>query len=155
LQPSHPCILLVLRSQRRLRRIEQGKPCAIRELPGSLLQVAPDLENCTLQTRGKHYNVHLHPVPSPAREEDERHTASIDNFYFPQDFLVSRQKGQKWTWNAIRPEAILWYTSKPNGINSALTFALYFMICKELGSEAVMPPTNDIGPAQTMSATPA
>lgn len=48
----------------------------------ALVDVAPELENCTLQTGGKHYNVHLGPVPSPAREEEPRRTASIDNFYF-------------------------------------------------------------------------
>src|SRR5947209_9844365 len=27
----------------------------------ALFEVSPDLENCTLQTGGKHYNVHLYP----------------------------------------------------------------------------------------------
>jgi nucleoside-diphosphate-sugar epimerase len=110
----------------------------------ALLAVAPNLENCTLQTGGKHYNVHLAPVPSPAREADPRLKASIDNFYFPQeDALIEAQKGQKWSWNVIRPEAIIGHTPKPNGMNSALTFALYLMVCKELGTEAKMP-TNQI-----------
>ncbi|KAG4418436.1 hypothetical protein IFR04_008421 [Cadophora malorum] len=110
----------------------------------ALLKVAPGLENVTLQTGGKHYNVHLGPVPSPAREEEPRRTASIDNFYFPQeDALIAAQKGQKWTWNVIRPEAIIGHTLKPNGMNSALTFALFFIVSKELGDEAKMP-TNQI-----------
>lgn len=30
------------------------------------------------------------------------------NFYYPQeDFLAVMQEGQKWTWNVIRPEAII------------------------------------------------
>lgn len=106
----------------------------------ALLPVAPKLENCTLQTGGKYYNVHLHPVPSPAREEDPRLGRHEDNFYFPQeDILAERQRGQAWGWNVIRPEAIIGYTSKPNGMNSALTYALYFLICKELGHDAPMP----------------
>lgn len=32
---------------------------------------------------------------------------------------------------------------KPNGMNSALTYALYFLVCKELGEEARMP-TNQL-----------
>ncbi|KAK5547509.1 hypothetical protein LTR46_012010, partial [Exophiala xenobiotica] len=48
-------------------------------------------------------------------------------------------KGQKWTWNVVRPEAIIGYTSKPNGMNSALTYALYMLVCKELEHEAKMP----------------
>jgi hypothetical protein len=36
------------------------------------------------------------PVPSPAREDEPRREASVDNFYFPQeDALISAQKGQK------------------------------------------------------------
>lgn len=110
----------------------------------ALLEVSPNLENCTLQTGGKHYHVHLYPVPSPAREEEPRWEASIDNFYFPQeDFLVTKQKGQRWSWNVVRPEAIIGTTLKPNGMNSALTYALYFIVCKELDLEAKMP-TNQI-----------
>lgn len=35
------------------------------------------------------------------------------------------------------------YTCKPNGMNSALTYALYFLVCKHLGEEARMP-TNQL-----------
>jgi nucleoside-diphosphate-sugar epimerase len=110
----------------------------------ALIAVAPELENCALQTGGKHYNVHLGPVPSPAREEDPRKESSIGNFYYIQeDYLIKRSTGQKWTWNVIRPEAIIGHTSKPNGMNSALTYAFYFLVCKELGEEARMP-TNQL-----------
>lgn len=110
----------------------------------ALLDVAPKLQNITLQTGGKHYGVHLSPVPSPAREEEPRRPATIDNFYFPQeDFLVSKQKGQSWYWNVIRPEAIIGTTMKPNGMNSALTYALYILTCKKMGEDPKMP-TNQI-----------
>jgi nucleoside-diphosphate-sugar epimerase len=110
----------------------------------ALLEVAPNLQNCTLQTGGKHYNLHLHPVPSPAREEEPRRGDPNDNFYFPQeDFLMEKQRGASWTWNVIMPEAIIGWTPKPNGMNQALTIALYFLICKELGTEAKMP-TNEL-----------
>lgn len=110
----------------------------------ALLVVAPSLENCTLQTGGKHYNVHVSPVPSPAREEEPRRESPLGNFYFAQeDYLTTRQTGQNWTWNVIRPEAIIGHTSKPNGMNSALTYALYFLVCKEMGVEARMP-TNQL-----------
>jgi len=36
----------------------------------ALLEVSLDLENRTLQTGGKRYNVHLYPVSTPAREEE-------------------------------------------------------------------------------------
>lgn len=107
----------------------------------SLEQVAPSLKNVTLQTGGKYYQVHLMPVPSPAREDEpRRHHPALDNFYFPQeDKLAASQKGKKWSWNVIRPEAIIGSTSKPNGMNEALTLAIYFIICREQGTEAKMP----------------
>jgi nucleoside-diphosphate-sugar epimerase len=106
----------------------------------ALIETAPNLENVTLQTGGKHYNVHLFPVPSPAQESDRRLESPIGNFYYPQeDHLIARQKGQRWTWNVIRPEAIIGATQKPNGMNEALTLALYLLVCRELGEEAVMP----------------
>lgn len=106
----------------------------------SLEQVAPKLENVTLQTGGKYYQVHLMPVPSPAREDQPRIHGPIDNFYFPQeDKLANVQKGKKWSWNVIRPEAIVGATSKPNGMNEALTIAIYLLTCRELGTLAPMP----------------
>ena len=110
----------------------------------ALLAVAPKLESCVLQTGGKHYNVHLGPVPSPAREADPRGETQIGNFYYQQeDYLIAKQRGQKWKWNVIRPEAIIGHTVKPNGMNEALTLALYFSVCKALGVKANMP-TNQI-----------
>jgi nucleoside-diphosphate-sugar epimerase len=92
------------------------------------------------ETGGKYYNVHLRPVPSPAREEDPRLPATLDNFYFPQeDFLASAQRGAKWTYSIVRPEAIIGTTDKPNGMNTALTIAIYFLVCKKLGIPAPMP----------------
>ena len=80
------------------------------------------------------------PVPSPSREEEPRRQGPIDNFYFPQeDKLASAQQGKKWSWNVIRPNAIIGSTSSPNGMNEALTIAIYFLVCRELGVEAVMP----------------
>lgn len=106
----------------------------------SLEKVASGLQNVTLQTGGKYYNVHLMPVPSPAREDEPRRQGPIDNFYFPQeDKLAASQKGKSWSWNVIRPEAIIGSTSKPNGMNEALTIAMYFQICREQGTEAPMP----------------
>lgn len=110
----------------------------------ALIQTAPHLQNVTLQTGGKHYGVHLSPVPSPAREDEPRRGSSADNFYFGQeDFLINKQKGSSWTWNVIRPEAIIGTTLKPNGMNSALTYALYILTCKKLGETPQMP-TNRI-----------
>ena len=106
----------------------------------ALLNVATNLQNCTLQTGGKYYNVHLRPVPSPAREDQPRFVSPDQNFYYHQeDFLAEKQRGMAWTWNVIRPEAIIGHATKPNGMNEALTLAIYFLTCRELGVEAKMP----------------
>ncbi|CBF84432.1 hypothetical protein AN9028.2 [Aspergillus nidulans FGSC A4] len=106
----------------------------------ALVDVAKGLQNCTLQTGGKYYNVHVRPVPWPAHEGHPRLVRAEENFYYHQeDFLAEKQRGSNWTWNVIRPEAIIGYTTKPNGMNEALTIALYFLINKELGVEAPMP----------------
>ena len=64
----------------------------------------------------------------------------VDNFYFPQeDKLAQAQKDKTWSWNVVRPEAIIGATPKPNGMNEALTIAMYFLICRELGTKAPMP----------------
>ena len=111
---------------------------------GALTAVSPKLENVTLQTGGKHYNVHLSPVPSPAREEEPRRGPPEANFYFPQeDALFKAAEGSSWSWNVIRPEAIIGTTIKPNGMNSALTYALYILTCKKSGETPDMP-TNSI-----------
>jgi nucleoside-diphosphate-sugar epimerase len=126
----------------------------------ALLSVANNLQNCTLQTGGKYYNVHKQPVPSPACEDHNPRLAAPDeNFYYHQeDFLAERQRGSTWTWNVIRPEAIIGYAIKPNGMNEALTLALYFLVCKELGEEAKMPTnwnfwngTDDISDARLIA----
>ncbi|KAH8688921.1 hypothetical protein GQ44DRAFT_632189 [Phaeosphaeriaceae sp. PMI808] len=105
----------------------------------ALTKVAPNLENVTLQTGGKCYNVHIQPVPWPVREGDKPRvsTADTNNFYYPQeDFLIKSQKGNKWSYNIIRPVAIVGHNERPNGMNTALTYSIYFMICRELGIKA-------------------
>ena len=81
----------------------------------ALTQTSKALQNVTLQTGGKHYQVHLMPVPSPAREEEARVEAALPNFYFPQeDFLKAKAKQHGFQWNVIRPEAIIGCTHKPS-----------------------------------------
>ncbi|KAK8057770.1 NAD(P)-binding Rossmann-fold containing protein [Apiospora saccharicola] len=119
----------------------------------ALDRTAPRLQNVTLQTGGKYYNLHVEPVPSPAREDDPRRHGPLPNFYFPQEDLlaqVSQQSGshtdkgevmppRRWSWNVVRPQAIIGANAQPLGLNVGLTMAVYFLICRELGVEAPMP----------------
>lgn len=65
-------------------------------------------------------------MSSPAYETDPRLVAFEQNFYYPQeDFLAEMQKGQKWTWNVIRPEAIIGMYADPElSIECLLTKAI-------------------------------
>ncbi|KAK8015766.1 3-oxo-Delta(4-5)-steroid 5-beta-reductase [Apiospora marii] len=123
----------------------------------ALDQTAPHLQNVTLQTGGKYYNLHVEPVPSPARENDPRRHGPLQNFYFPQEGLLAQMsqrsggysgsvsshddkaKPARWSWNVVRPQAIIGANAHPLGLNVGLTMAVYFLICRELGTEAPMP----------------
>ncbi len=105
----------------------------------ALIAVAPTLQNITLQTGGKHYNLHINPVSTPVREEDVLPKSASDNFYWSQQLLLEeKQKQSRWTYNVIRPQAIVGAAYGPNGMNSALCFAVYFIVCSHLNIEAKM-----------------
>ena len=106
----------------------------------AMLEVAPGLRSCSLQTGAKHYNRHLFPQPWPMRETDPWPHEQLRNFYHRQEeYLTARQQGQEWTWNVIRPPAIIGTSPKPNGMSEALTIVLYLLVCRELGVKATMP----------------
>jgi nucleoside-diphosphate-sugar epimerase len=105
----------------------------------ALEHTAPALENITLQTGGKHYNLHLQPVQTPLKEEDVLARSGSGNFYHAQEvLLVAKQRHAKWSFNVIRPQAIIGVAYGPNGMSSALCFAVYFTVCSYLDVEAKM-----------------
>ncbi|KAK4937745.1 hypothetical protein LTR10_021690 [Elasticomyces elasticus] len=92
------------------------------------------LQRVCLQTGGKHYGVHLGPVPNPCRETDPRYKDNGLNFYYPQeDFMFELSEKRNWSWNVIRPNGIIGFTPGKNGMSGAITLALYMLVCKELG----------------------
>lgn len=59
----------------------------------------------------KNYGVHLGPRPVPLEESLGRYEDNGENFYYPQeDFMFERQKGKSWSYNIIRPNAIVGFT---------------------------------------------
>jgi len=77
----------------------------LRNLLNALLPVAQGLQHVHLVEGGKYYGLHLGPYPTPAREDDPR--PGTPNFYYDQeDLLRARQRGQRWTWSASRPNVI-------------------------------------------------
>jgi hypothetical protein len=51
------------------------------------------------------YGAHLGPFKTPAKESDAHHMPPEFNID-QQQFLEQRQRGQHWTWSAIRPSVV-------------------------------------------------
>ncbi len=98
------------------------------------------LEHITFYQGGKAYGADLGPFKTPAREDDPR--LMPPNFYYDQeDFLRERQKGKRWHWTALRPEAICGFATG-NPMNLSMLIAVYAVISKELGLPLRFPGTE-------------
>jgi len=63
------------------------------------------------------------------------------NFYYDQeDFLRAASQGQRWTWTALRPEAVIGM-AVGNPMNLLMVIAVYALISKALGLPLVFPGT--------------
>ena len=72
----------------------------------ALESIAPGLAHVQVIHGSKWYGNHLGPYRTPAREDDARHLPP--NFYYDQqDWLEAHQRGQRWTWSALRPHGLL------------------------------------------------
>ena len=92
---------------------------------------SPNLRHVTIYQGGKAYGADLGPFKTPAREDDTR--LMSPNFYYDQeDYLRERQKGKKWTFTILRPEAVCGY-AVGNPMNLSTVIAVYAAISKELG----------------------
>lgn len=98
---------------------------------------SPRLEHVNLIQGGKAYGCHLGPFKTPGKETDPRHLPP--NFYYDQeDFLRSQQQGKRWTWSALRPEAVCGF-AVGNPMNLPMVIAVYGSICRELGIPLAFP----------------
>ncbi|KAJ5161864.1 hypothetical protein N7492_007256 [Penicillium capsulatum] len=104
-------------------------------------QGCPKLQRVCLQTGGKHYGVHLGPVKVPVEETCPRYEDHGENFYYPQeDYLREVQARRKtWSYNVIRPNAIIGFSPRANGMSEILTIFLYMLVCRELGQPPTFP----------------
>jgi nucleoside-diphosphate-sugar epimerase len=113
----------------------------IRNLVESVEECAPTLSHVTLMQGGKAYGCHLGAFPSPARESDPRHMPP--NFYYDQeDFLRRASIGKRWTWTALRPEAVIGM-AVGNPMNLLMVIAVYALISKALRLPLVFPGTGN------------
>jgi nucleoside-diphosphate-sugar epimerase len=92
---------------------------------------APDFANINLLQGTKYYGSYLGPFKTPAKETDPR-VAGGDFYYSEEDLVTGRQKGKRWTWTGVRPQAVCGYAAG-NPVNLASVLAIYGSIVRELG----------------------
>jgi len=97
----------------------------------SIEPIAPSLQHISLMQGYKVYGAHLGPFKTPAKESDAHHMPPEFNID-QQQFLEQRQRGQNWTWSALRPSVVCGF-ALGNPMNLAMVIAIYASISKELG----------------------
>ena len=109
----------------------------LRNLMQALEAVAKELRHVQLVHGSKWYGCHLGPYKTPAREDDPRATTPC--FYFnQQDWLEAQQRGQQWTWSAVRPHGICGF-AVGSPISQLTNLAAFASICAHLGRPLSFP----------------
>jgi nucleoside-diphosphate-sugar epimerase len=122
------------------REKSQVNVAILRNLLDVVEAASPGLEHVTFYQGGKAYGADLGPFKTPAREDDPR--LMPPNFYYDQeDLLRSRQKGARWHFTALRPEAVMGF-AVGNPMNLLMVIAVYATISKQLGIPLRFPGTE-------------
>ena len=100
-----------------------------------------NLQHVSLMQGYKVYGAHLGPFKTPAREDDPGHMPPEFNVA-QQAWLEGRQRGEAWTWSALRPSVVCGY-ALGNPMNLAMVIAVYASISKELGLPFRFPGSPD------------
>jgi nucleoside-diphosphate-sugar epimerase len=96
-----------------------------------VMAASPGLEHVSLLQGTKAYGVHLHPIPTPARERLPRDPH--ENFYWLQEDYVREKSGERgFAWTVFRPQLIV---GSPTGapMNMIPVIGAYGAICREQG----------------------
>lgn len=103
----------------------------LRNAVAGLEKHAPGLRHVTLMQGGKAYGAHIGAFPTPAKESDPRHMPP--NFYYDQeDFLRTACEGKRWSWTALRPEAVAGLAIG-TPMNLLMVIAVYGALARKLG----------------------
>lgn len=102
--------------------------------------VAPDFANINLLQGTKYYGSYLGPFKTPAKETDPR-VPGGDFYYSEEDLVTGRQRGKRWTWTGVRPQAVCGYAAG-NPVNLATVLAVYGSIVRELKQPFGFPSTE-------------
>jgi nucleoside-diphosphate-sugar epimerase len=103
----------------------------LRNVLAPVLAANPGLEHVSLLQGTKAYGVHLHPIPTPARERLPRDPH--ENFYWLQeDYVVEQAERHGLTWTIFRPQLIVGSPLKAP-MNMIPVIGVYGAICREEG----------------------
>lgn len=109
----------------------EGNLALVANSIGVIAPIAKNLKRVILTQGGKYYGCHLGPHRTPSKESDPRHLPP--NFYYnQQDFIAEAQKGKKWDYICVRPEAVVGY-AVGIPLNTASIVAHYATFCREMG----------------------
>ncbi len=101
---------------------------------------APGFANINLLQGTKYYGSYLGPFKTPAKETDPR-VAGGDFYYSEEDLVTGRQRGKRWTWSGVRPQAVCGYAAG-NPVNLATVLAIYGSLLRELKQPFGFPSTE-------------
>ena len=111
----------------------------LRNLLDAVEPGSPGLRHVTFYQGGKAYGADLGPFKTPAREDDPR--LMPPNFYYDQEDLLRARGAGRWSFTALRPEAICGY-GVGNPMNLAMVIAIYATLSRELGLPLRYPGTE-------------
>ncbi len=111
----------------------------LRNLLDAVEPGSPGLRHVTFYQGGKAYGADLGPFKTPAREDDPR--LMPPNFYYDQEDLLRARGAGRWSFTALRPEAICGY-GVGNPMNLAMVIAVYATLSRELGLPLRFPGTE-------------
>jgi nucleoside-diphosphate-sugar epimerase len=103
----------------------------LRNLISALLPTSASLQHVQLVHGSKWYGCHVGPYKTPAKEDDPR--SLVPCFYYAQqDWLEAHQRGQHWSWSALRPHGICGF-AVGSPISQLTILGAYGSICAHLG----------------------
>jgi nucleoside-diphosphate-sugar epimerase len=103
----------------------------LRNVLEPVTEASPGLGHVSLLQGTKAYGVHLHPIPTPARERLPRDPH--ENFYWLQeDYLVEKAGQRGFAWTVFRPQLIVGSTLGAP-MNMIPVIGVYGAICREEG----------------------
>ncbi|RAK71493.1 SDR family oxidoreductase [Aspergillus fijiensis CBS 313.89] len=116
-------------------QLHQKNGPLFRHLVEAVDLACPKLQRVVLQTGGKHYGFQFRDFTTPFLEDMPRYEGPENIFYYEQedDLFAVQKRRNTWSYNIIRPMAIIGYSCQYLGINESLPLAQYFLICRELG----------------------